>query len=42
MELCYARRLVLDFGKRCPYHGMQATGKMWGGRDFFVLSSEFT
>ena len=27
MELCYARQLLLDFGKGCPYHGMQATGK---------------
>jgi len=27
MELCYARRLLLDFGKGCPYRGMQATGK---------------
>jgi hypothetical protein len=27
IQLCYARRLLLDFGKGCPYHGMQATGK---------------
>ena len=27
MELCYASRLLLDFGKGCPYHGIQATGK---------------
>jgi len=27
MELCYARRLLLDFGKGYPYHGIQATGK---------------
>ena len=27
MELCYARQLLLDFGKGCPYHGIQATGK---------------
>ena len=27
MELCYAHRLLLDFGKCCPYRGMQATGK---------------
>ena len=27
MELCYARRLLLGFGKGCPYRGMQATGK---------------
>ena len=25
MELCYARRLLLDFGKGCPYRGVQAT-----------------
>jgi len=25
MELCYACRLLLDFGKGCPYHGIQAT-----------------
>jgi len=28
MELRYARRLLLDICKGCPYHGMQATGKM--------------
>jgi len=28
MELGYARRLLLDFGKGCPYHGIQVTGKM--------------
>jgi len=27
MELGYARRLLLDFGKGCPYHGIKATGK---------------
>jgi hypothetical protein len=27
MELCYAGQLLLDFGKGCPYHGIQATGK---------------
>jgi len=27
MELDYARRLLLDFGKGYPYHGIQATGK---------------
>jgi hypothetical protein len=27
MELCDARRLLLDFGKGCPYHGIQATEK---------------
>jgi hypothetical protein len=26
-ELCYARRLLLDFGKGCPYRGIQATDK---------------
>ena len=28
MERCYARRLLLDSGKGCPYLGIQATGKM--------------
>jgi len=28
VELYYARRLLLDFGKGCPYRGVQATGKM--------------
>jgi len=27
MEMCYARRILLDFGKGCPYHRIQATGK---------------
>jgi len=27
MELCSARRLLLDFGNGCLYRGMQATGK---------------
>jgi len=27
MELAYAHRLLLDFAKGCPYHGIQATGK---------------
>jgi hypothetical protein len=27
MELCYARRLLLDFVKGCPYHGIQAKRK---------------
>jgi hypothetical protein len=27
MELCYDRRLLLDFGKGCSYHGIQATRK---------------
>jgi hypothetical protein len=30
MELWYARILLLDFGKGCPYYGIQATGKMAG------------
>jgi len=41
MELCYARRLLLDFGKGCPYHGIQATGKKKRKRDF-VLNNELT
>jgi len=41
MELRYARRLLLDFGKGCPYHGIQASGKMGeGGEGFFVLNNE--
>jgi hypothetical protein len=36
MELCYARQLLLDFGKGCPYHGIQATG----GGILFVLNNE--
>jgi sulfatase maturation enzyme AslB (radical SAM superfamily) len=27
MEPCHACRLLLGFGKGCPYHGIQATGK---------------
>jgi hypothetical protein len=27
MEHCYPRQLLLDFGKCCPYHRIQATGK---------------
>jgi hypothetical protein len=27
IELCYARRILLDFGKGCPYRGIQARGK---------------
>jgi len=30
MELDYARRLLLGFGKGRPYHGIQATGKKKG------------
>jgi len=44
MELCYARRLLLDFGKGCLYHGIQATGKMGRGGMilFVVLNNELT
>ena len=35
-ELCYARRLLLDFGKGCPYHGIQATGKKGAGGHNFI------
>ena len=34
MELFYARRLLLDFGEGCPYHGMQETDKTEGGTWF--------
>jgi len=27
MELCYARQLLLDFGKGYPNHEIQVTGK---------------
>jgi hypothetical protein len=43
MELCYARRLLLDYGKECPYHGIQTTGKT--KKDYnilFVLNIELT
>jgi len=36
MELGYARQLLLDFGKGCSYHGIQATGKTVGGGHDFV------
>jgi len=36
MEQCYARRLLLNFGKGCPYHGIQATGKTGGELCDFV------
>jgi len=51
MELGYARRLLLDFGKGCPYHGTQATGNKKikqkqqqppHTRDFCVLNNELT
>ena len=43
MELCYAHRLLLDFGKGCPYHGMQAIGKTEKKHPIlFVLNNELT
>jgi hypothetical protein len=30
MELCYAHQLLLDFGKECPYNGIQLTDKTGG------------
>jgi len=44
MELCYAHRLLLDFGKCCPYRGMQATGKTNKKKNMilFVLNNELT
>ena len=47
MELCYGHRLLLDFGKRWPYHGIQVTGKKKGGGGkkntiLFVLNNELT
>jgi len=44
MELCYARRLLLDFGKGCPYHGIKATGKTKKKKQMilFVLDNELT
>jgi len=37
MELCYARRLLQEFGKWCPYHGTQATGKTKKKHDFVCV-----
>jgi len=37
MELGYARQLLLDFGKGCPYHGIKETGKMGGGMIFLCV-----
>jgi len=37
MELCYAHRLLLDFGKGCPYRGIQATGKAKKIHDFVCV-----
>ena len=43
MELWHARRLVLDFGKGYPYHGIQATGKKKKKKVIlFVLNNELT
>jgi len=43
MELGYARRLLLDFGKGCPYHGIKATGKTKKeNMVLFVLNNELT
>ena len=43
MELCYADWLLLDFGRGCPYHRIQATGKTGGGIVIlFVLNNELT
>jgi hypothetical protein len=43
MDLCYARRLLLDFGKGCPYHGVKSTGKTKKIYKFFLmLYSELT
>ena len=42
MELCYARRLLLDFGKGFPYYGIQVAGKTGGGVILFVLNNELT
>jgi len=40
---CYARRLLLDFGKGCPYRGIQATGKTKKKKlILFVLNNELT
>jgi len=43
IELCYARRLLLDFGKGYPYHEIQATGKTKKNyMILFVLNNELT
>jgi len=42
MELGYARRLLLDFGKGRPYHGIQATGKTEKSMILCVLDNELT
>ena len=33
MKLGYASRLLLDFGKGCTYHGIQATGRTRGEKN---------
>jgi len=43
MKLGYVRRLLLDFGKGCPYHGIQATGKTKKNYVIlFALNNELT
>jgi hypothetical protein len=37
MELGYARQLLLDFGKGCPYHGIHVTGKTKKIHDFVCV-----
>jgi len=39
----YAHRLLLDFGKGCPYHGIEATDKTYKNCTIlFVLNNELT
>ena len=35
--LCYAHRLLLDFGTCCPYHGIQRTGQTEKKSDFVCV-----
>jgi len=43
MEQGYARRLLLDFGKGRPYHGILATGKTGGEKKHdFVCVKQWT
>jgi hypothetical protein len=42
MEQCYPRQLLLDFGKGCPYHRIQATGKGKQYMIVFALNVELT
>jgi len=37
MELCYARRLLLEFGWGCSSHGVKATGKKKKKRYIYIL-----